>query len=240
MPTGARTRATGDFDLRTLRHPGLSDREDRRVASGHERLRRLAERTSNEAAAAARLRPRRHARTALDRARPDCAVPDAWRHLIGATVLSLTFSNAVIRGLNTVIVDADRTPTSLQFVQAIAAAPGIGLHSRTNDLTAAMHAIRSGAALAAAYIPGNFGRDLAAGRRPQISLFYNTQFMTPGNAASKALQDAVQGGIAAVAAKGSTQPRTIGSLVVEQYVLTNPALNYAQFCCAPSCRRSSM
>jgi len=149
--------------------------------------------------------------------------------LIGATVLSLTFSNAVIRGLNTVIVDADRTPTSLQFVQAIAAAPGIGLHSRTNDLTAAMHAIRSGAALAAAYIPGNFGRDLAAGRRPQISLFYNTQFMTPGNAASKALQDAVQGGIAAVAAKGSTQPRTIGSLVVEQYVLTNPALNYAQF-----------
>ena len=39
--------------------------------------------------------------------------------LIGATVLSLTFSNAVIRGLNTVIVDADRTPTSLPFVQAI-------------------------------------------------------------------------------------------------------------------------
>jgi ABC-2 type transport system permease protein len=149
--------------------------------------------------------------------------------LIGATVLSLTFSNAVIRGLNTVIVDADRTPTSLQFVQAIAAAPGIGLHSRANDLTAAMHAIRSGEALAAAYIPENFGRDLAAGRRPQISLFYNTQFMTPGNAASKALQDAVQGAIAAVTSNGSAQPRTVGSLVVEQYVLTNPALNYAQF-----------
>jgi ABC-2 type transport system permease protein len=149
--------------------------------------------------------------------------------LIGATVLSLTFSNAVIRGLNTVIVDADRTPTSLQFVQAIAAAPGIGLHSRANDLTAAMHAIRSGEALAAAYIPENFARDLAAGRRPQISLFYNTQFMTPGNAASKALQDAVQAGIAAVASNGSAQPRTVGSLVVEQYVLTNPALNYAQF-----------
>jgi ABC-2 type transport system permease protein len=149
--------------------------------------------------------------------------------LIGATVLSLTFSNAVIRGLNTVIVDADRTPTSLQFVQAIAAAPGIGLHSRANDLTAAMHAIRSGEALAAAYIPENFARDLAAGRRPQISVFYNTQFMTPGNAASKALQDAIQGAIAAVASNGSAQPRTVGSLVIEQYVLTNPALNYAQF-----------
>ena len=149
--------------------------------------------------------------------------------VIAAAVLSLTFSNAVIRGLNTVIVDADRSPTSLQFVQAIAAAPGIGLHSRADDLAAAMHAIRSGTALAAAYIPENFARDLAAGRRPQISVFYNTQFMTPGNAASKALQDAIQGAIAALASNGTAQPRTVGPLVVEQYVLTNPALNYAQF-----------
>jgi ABC-2 type transport system permease protein len=149
--------------------------------------------------------------------------------VIAGAVLSLTFSNAVIRGLNTVVVDADRSPTSQQFVQAIAAAPGIGLSRRADDLAAAMHAIRSGTALAAAYIPENFARDLAAGRRPQISVFYNTQFMTPGNAASKALQDAIQGAIAAVASKGAEQPRTIGSLVVEQYVLTNPALNYAQF-----------
>jgi ABC-2 type transport system permease protein len=85
--------------------------------------------------------------------------------LIGATILSLTFSNAVIRGLYTVIVDADRSPTSLQFVQAIAAAPGIGLHSRADDLSAAMHAIRSGAAIAAVYIPENFARDMAGGRR---------------------------------------------------------------------------
>src|SRR5262245_21507941 len=149
--------------------------------------------------------------------------------LIAVGVLSLTFSKAVIRGLNTVIVDADRTPTSLRFVQAVAAAPGIGLNSRADDLSAAMHAIRSGEALAAVYSPENFARDLAAGRRPQISVFYNSQFMTPGNAASKALQDAVQSATAAAAAGGPAQPRTIGSLVVEQYVLTNPALNYAQF-----------
>ncbi len=149
--------------------------------------------------------------------------------VIAGGVLSLTFSNAVIRGLNTVIVDADRSPTSLQFVQAIAAAPGVGLHARADDLQAAMHAIRSGEALAAVYIPENFARDLAAGRRPQISVFYNTQFMTPGNAASRALQDAVQAATAAAASSAAKQPRTIGPLVVEQYVLTNPALNYAQF-----------
>jgi len=149
--------------------------------------------------------------------------------LIGVVTLSLTFSNAVIRGLNTVIVDADRSPTSLQFVQAIAAAPGIGLRVRADDLQAAMHAIRSGDALAAVYIPENFARDVAAGRRPEVSVFYNSQFMTPGNAASKALQDAVQSATAAAAASGPAQPRTIGALVVEQYVLSNPALNYAQF-----------
>src|SRR5262245_4479609 len=146
--------------------------------------------------------------------------------LIAFAILSLTFSNAVIRGLNTVVVDADRSPTSLMVVQGIAAAPGITVRDRADDLAAAMHAIRSGAAIAAAYIPENFERDLKGGRRPQISVFYNTQFMTPGNAASRALQDAVR---ASVTPGQLKLPRTIGPLVVEQYVLTNPALNYAQF-----------
>jgi ABC-2 type transport system permease protein len=149
--------------------------------------------------------------------------------LIAFAILSLTFNSAVIRGLNTVVVDADHSPTSLEFVQSMAAAPGVTLRDRADDLTTAMHAIRSGAAIAAAYIPENFERDLAAGRRPQVSVFYNTQFMTPGNAASRALQDAVRGAITAVTPRRSEAPSTVGSLVVEQYVLTNPALNYAQF-----------
>jgi ABC-2 type transport system permease protein len=149
--------------------------------------------------------------------------------LIAFTVLSLTFSTAVIRGLYTVVVDADRTPASLSFVQSIEAAPGISLGLRANDLSAAMHAIRSGTAIAAVYIPENFERDLMAGRRPQVSVFYNTQFMTPGNAASKALTDALRGAISAIALRLPEVATTIGSLVVEQYVLTNPAFNYAQF-----------
>ena len=149
--------------------------------------------------------------------------------LIAFAVLGLTFSSAVIRGLNTVVVDADHTPTSHAMAQAVAAAPGISLSARADDLSAAMQAIRSGRAIAAVYIPENFERDLMEGRRPQVSLFYNTQFMTPGNAAGKALGDALRGAIAAVAPKPPPLPMTMGTLVVEQYVLTNPALNYAQF-----------
>jgi ABC-2 type transport system permease protein len=149
--------------------------------------------------------------------------------LIAFAVLSLTFSNAVIRGLTTVVVDADRTPSSEAVIQSVAAAPGISLGTRADDLTAAMGAIRSGAAIAAVYIPASYERDLHAGRRPQLSLFYNTQFMTPGNAAFRALDDALGGAIASAAVRAPALPRTVGRLVVEQYVLTNPAFNYAQF-----------
>jgi ABC-2 type transport system permease protein len=149
--------------------------------------------------------------------------------LIAFFILGLTFSNAVIRGLNTVVVDADGSAASRTLMQSIAGAPGISLSERADDLTAAMQSIRSGKAIAAVYIPADFERDLFAGRRPQVSLFYNTQFMTPGNSAAKALTDAINGGIAALTPKLPPMPATIGSLQIEQYVLTNPALNYAQF-----------
>ena len=51
-----------------------------------------------------------------------------------------------------------------------------------------MHAIRSGEAIAAVYIPRDLERDIIGGRRPQIVIFYNKQFFTPGNIASSALQ----------------------------------------------------
>lgn len=149
--------------------------------------------------------------------------------LIAFAILGLTFSNAVIRGLNTVVVDADHTASAQTLISSIDAAPGVSLSQRTDDLSAAMTAIRTGKAIAAVYIPVKFEEDLLAGRRPQVSLFYNTQFLTPGNSAAKALTDAINGGIDALAPELPKAPATIGSLVVEQYVLTNPALNYAQF-----------
>ncbi|HEY8017324.1 MAG TPA: ABC transporter permease, partial [Dongiaceae bacterium] len=50
--------------------------------------------------------------------------------LIAFFVLGLTFSSGVIRGLNTVVVDADHTPTSLAMLQAVEAAPGVSLSAR--------------------------------------------------------------------------------------------------------------
>ena len=151
--------------------------------------------------------------------------------LIAFALLTWTFSNAVIRDLRVSIVDTDRSPTSLTYVQAIASAPGVTVAERSNDLTSAMHAIRSGDAIAAVYIPANFERDLVSRKRPKIIVFYNRQFFTPGNSASSSLSSAISAATATLSSKSVAQTPTFapGSLVVEQYVLTNPALNYAQF-----------
>lgn len=149
--------------------------------------------------------------------------------LIAFAILAATFSNAVIRDLRVDVVDQDRSRTSETFVQAINSAPGVNLARRSSDLNGAMHAVRSGEAIAAVYIPQNLERDIAAGRRPQVVIFFNKQFFTPGNVASNSLQAAISAAIADLPAEPRSAAFTPGPLVVEQYVLTNPALNYAQF-----------
>ena len=151
--------------------------------------------------------------------------------IIAFVILAGIFSNAVVRNLRVTVVDADRSSTSLVYVQAIASSPGVSVAERSGDMTSAMHAIRSGDAIAAVYIPENFERDLIDRKRPQIVVLYNRQYFSPGNSASAAISNAVS---AATATLPDTSPAAgksfaPGSLVVEQYVLTNPALNYAQF-----------
>ena len=113
----------------------------------------------------------------------------------------------------------------------IAAAPGLRITERADSLSTANRAVRSGAAIGAVYIPPSFERDLLAGRRPQIVAFYNAQYFTPGNITSKALRDAISAASAHVAPldKLRLDPIGAGQLVVEQYVLSNPAVNYAAF-----------
>ena len=150
--------------------------------------------------------------------------------LIAFLLLAWIFSSAVVRDLRVAVVDADRSPTSTILVQAIEASPATVIAERATDLTAAMHAIRAGDAIGAVYIPPSFEHDALNGRRPQVVIFYNTQYLTPGNIASKGLNEAVAAAASLIgpAAKIGTGAAT-GPLVVEQYVLTNPALNYAQF-----------
>jgi ABC-2 type transport system permease protein len=149
--------------------------------------------------------------------------------LLAFSLLALTFSKAVIRDLPVSIVDADRSAISMTYVQAVSSSPSLLVAERPTDLNGAMHDIRSGQAIAAVYIPADFERDLLGGKRPQIVVFYNRQFFTPGNNAASAITSALASASAALPAPVRSSGYAPGSLVVEQYVLTNPALNFAQF-----------
>ena len=151
--------------------------------------------------------------------------------LFAFVVLGLVFSHPVIRGLGVVVVDEDRSETSRAFVEQVAAAPGLSIVARAGDLATASRAIRSGAAIAAVYVPANFERDLKAERRPQVVAFYNQQFLTAAGIASQGMSDALAAAAGSVAPAGRAAPAAsrIGALVAETIVLVNPQKNYAQF-----------
>src|SRR5262249_31070098 len=119
--------------------------------------------------------------------------------VIAFLALGLTFSSAVVRGLGIVVVDMDHSATSRLFIQTLAAAPGVAITERAQDLSAAARAIRAGDVIAAVYLPPEFEKDLLAGRGPRPIAFYNTQYFTPGNIAYKTIRDAMAAGSAAVA-----------------------------------------
>ncbi len=151
--------------------------------------------------------------------------------LFAFVVLGLVFSHPVIRGLGVVVIDEDRSETSRAFVEQVAAAPGLSIVARAGDLATASRAIRSGAAIAAVYVPANFERDLKAERRPQVVAFYNQQFLTAAGIASQGMSDALAAAAGSVAPAGRAAPAAsrIGALVAETIVLVNPQKNYAQF-----------
>ena len=149
--------------------------------------------------------------------------------VLAFAILTLTFSNAVIRNLRVAIVDADRSATSLVYVQSIASAPGVTVAERSSDMRSAMQAVRSGDAIAGVYIPENFERDLLARKRPQVVSLYNRQYFTPGNNAASAIQSAISAATAALPREADGGGYKPGALVAEEYVLSNPALNFAQF-----------
>ena len=118
--------------------------------------------------------------------------------LIAFAILAATFSNAVIRDLRVSVVDQDRSETS-QPLSRRSARPrrqrcGAVFGSQWCNARdsfgrgprCCLHPVRI------------LSRDLLAGRRPQVVIFFNKQFFTPGNVASGSLQAAVSAAVAAL------------------------------------------
>ena len=151
--------------------------------------------------------------------------------LLAFAILVAVFSHPVIRGLRTVVVDDDRSQTSRNLVEALAASPNLRVSQRADDLVSAASALRSGDAMAAVHIPANFERDLQAQRRPQVIAFYDQEQLTaPGSQRKGCTMSCSRPPRSAAPATNAapSAPR-IGTLAVENVVLVNPERNYAQF-----------
>ena len=132
---------------------------------------------------------RRRPRGRLDPARPRCAPArrSACRFIAFAVLSACTFSNAVIRDLNVDVVDQDRSPTSDDLRPG--GQRGARRHRRAaaRTISPRRHACRP---LRARRSPPSTFRAASSatsppGARPQIVIFYNKQFFTPGNVASE-------------------------------------------------------
>ena len=151
--------------------------------------------------------------------------------LLAFTILVAVFTHPVIRGLRTVVVDDDRTPTSRRLIEVLAASPNLRIAQRAEDLSSAARALRAGDAIAAVYVPADFERDLKAQRRPQVVAFYNQERLTAAGLAAQGLHDALLAAAQSAAPIHGSAPAAprIGTLAVENIVLVNPERNYAQF-----------
>jgi len=151
--------------------------------------------------------------------------------VLAFTILVAVFSHPVIRGLRTVVVDDDRSQTSRNLVEALAASPNLRVSQRAESLVSAASALRSGDAIAAVHIPANFERDLKAERRPQVIAFYNQEQLTAAGLAAQGLHDVLDAAARSAAPKSNAAPSAprIGTLSIENIVLVNPERNYAQF-----------
>ncbi|MGO9485364.1 MAG: ABC transporter permease [Rhodomicrobium sp.] len=152
-------------------------------------------------------------------------------------LLAAVFYAGLPSDLPVAVLDKDRSTLSRQVIRMIDATLDASIAYRVEDLSAGRRLILEGKAYAVVMMPANLERDVAAGRRPDIAVFYNNQFMTAGSILSRAIGDALANaeagvGISSLTKRGEPFQFAQASLTpipVRQSPLFNPSLNYVYF-----------
>ncbi|WP_053239686.1 ABC transporter permease [Pleomorphomonas koreensis] len=152
-------------------------------------------------------------------------------------LLAAVFHLGLPRDLPIAVVDQDRSTLSRQMVRMVDATPEVAVAREVATLGEGRQLLVSGEAYAVVLIPARTERDVLSGRRPEVVLFYNNQYMTPGSLVARA----VGGTLGTVAAGISIEARVARGADVEsatqaaapipvrQSALFNPSLEYVQF-----------
>jgi ABC-2 type transport system permease protein len=161
----------------------------------------------------------------------------SWWPALLLGILWWTLAAGVPRDLPLGWVDHDRSATSRQLWQLLDASPTLRLQQQLPDEVAAMHAVRTGAAIGWLVVPRDFERDLKAGLSPVVHLQVNGQQSTAAGMVKSQVQTVIalfsagaelnirsaQGEPAALAL-GNLEPLRPGLLT-----LFNGSMNYEAF-----------
>lgn len=84
---------------------------------------------------------------------------------------SLIYNNEVVRDVNVVVVDNNRTALSREFIRKLDATPDIRIAGMSADMDEAQEAVRRKEAQGVLFIPGDFSQNVYNGRQGQVSVF---------------------------------------------------------------------
>ncbi|CAH6854928.1 Multidrug ABC transporter permease [Vibrio chagasii] len=161
-----------------------------------------------------------------------------WIPLLLAASIWLIFSQGIARDLPVAVVDLEHSQISQQFTRLVDASPTLQVTQKYSSASEAAKAMIERDIYGYVVIPRHFDRDLYLGLNPQVSVFYNSQFILIGKLVNSALLQAqgtfnAQLEVIKQLSNGDTTVKSaLGQAVTVQSQITplfNKNTSYAQF-----------
>lgn len=162
----------------------------------------------------------------------------SWIPLLLFGSIWFIFSGAIARDLATGVVDLDGSRMSRALIRQYDASPALQVGRSYSTVAEGAKALRGGEIYALVIIPASLEKDTLLGRAPQVTAFYNSQFILIGRLINAALQQAHGTSITGIEVaknlrSGSPEMRMVLATAVpignQLNPLFNSSSNYAQF-----------
>jgi len=162
----------------------------------------------------------------------------SWIPLLLFGSIWFIFSGAIARDLATGVVDLDGSRMSRALIRQYDASPALQVGRSYSTVAEGAKALRGGEIYALVIIPASLEKDTLLGRAPQVTAFYNSQFILIGRLINAALQQAHGTSVAGIEVaenlrSGRPEMRVALATAVpignQLNPLFNSSSNYAQF-----------
>ncbi len=161
----------------------------------------------------------------------------SWVPLLMFLILWWIFSAGLPRDLAVGVVDLDHSDISRALIRQYDSHPSLRVSRQFSDVNAGSSAMRNGEINALLVIPYDMRKRILIGYPPQVTAFYNSQFLLTGNMIASALQQAhgtfgAKLEIMNALANGKVGQQALGAAVpvgTQATALFNINTNYANF-----------